>query len=182
VTYQPGLGDAGITQIQGEVGRLIRLGQWLNGDGFADFEHAFVYIGDGQIVEAEPGGARIAQLAEYDARTVAWLRCPPEYRENVAAAARSLEGTPYSFLDYVAIAAHRLHIPAPGLKRLIGRRRICSALADAAADMGGWHWYADDRWYGDVTPADIWGLIRTQDAMTPPPAPPKRNVVPGSAA
>lgn len=179
--YDPLPGDVGCTQIEGDVGRLIRLGQWLNGDGFADFEHVFISIGNGQIVEAEPGGARVAELTEYDQRTVAWLKCPTEHREAVAEAARSLVGTPYSFLDYLAIALHRLHIPAPGLRRFIASRKhdMCSALADLAAMLGGWHWYDDGRWEGYITPADVWALIQKQNAATPAPVPPKRPIVPG---
>lgn len=162
--YDPQPGDIGVTQIEGDVGRLIRFGQWLNGDGFADYEHAFVYLGNGQIAEAEPGGARIAELTEYNRRNVAWLRCPPEHREAVAAAARSLIGTPYSFLDYLAFALHRFHVPAPGLRRYIASRKhlLCSAYADYAAELGGWTLFDDGRWWGYVDPAAIWELIREQ--------------------
>jgi cell wall-associated NlpC family hydrolase len=136
--------------------------------GFADYEHAFVYLGNGEIAEAEPGGARIAELIEYDARNVVWLRCPPARRQAVADAARSLEHTPYSFLDYLALAAHRLHIPAPWLRTYIAshKHKICSAFADYAAQLGGWQIFLDGRWDGDVTPADIWQLIRVQDDLT----------------
>lgn len=181
--YDPQPGDVLCTQITGDVGRLIRFGQWLNGDGFADFEHCAIYIGNGQIVEAEPGGARIAELTEYDQRAVAWLRCPPQFGEAVAEAARGLVGTPYSFLDYLAIALHRFHIPAPGLRKFIASRKheMCSALADLAAMLGGWHWYDDGRWEGYVTPADVWALIQKQDAVTAPPRVPHRPIVPGTA-
>lgn len=164
MTYDPQPGDVLCTQIEGDVGRLIRLGQWLNGDGFADFEHCAVYIGNGQIVEAEPGGARIAELTEYNQRALVWLRCPDQYRDAVAAAARTQVGVPYSFLDYLAIALHRFHIPAPGLRAFIasGRHAMCSALADRIAALGGWHWYDDGRWEGYVTPADVWELIQAQ--------------------
>lgn len=137
-TAEPGVGDIGVTQIRGDVGFLIRLGQLINGSGWADFEHAFTYVGDGRIVEAEPGGAREADLSEYDARTVVWVRCPDECRDAVAAAARGLIGTPYSGLDYVAIAAHRFHIP--GFKRvaLSTSSMICSTLTVIAARRGGW--------------------------------------------
>ena len=153
----PQPGDIGVTRIGGDLGRLIRLGQWLAGSGFANFEHAFVCIGDGQIVEAEPGGARIADLAEYDSRTTVWLRCPDQHREAVAQAARSLVGTPYSFADYAAFALHRFHIPAPGLRRYIqsSKHLICSALADRAAELGGWILFSDGRWDGYVDPADL---------------------------
>lgn len=161
---EPRPGDIGCTQITGDVGRLIRFGQWLNGSGFADFEHAFVFVGDGQIVEAEPGGARIADLDEYDARTIVWLRCPAQFRQSVAQAARSLVGTPYSFADYLAFALHRFHIPAPKLRRYIqsSKHLICSALADRAAELGGWILFSDGRWDGYVDPADIAKLARDQ--------------------
>lgn len=181
--YEAFPGDIAVIQIEGDVGRLIRLGQWLNGDGFADFEHVFVYVGNGQIVEAEPGGARIAELTEYNRRNVRWLHCPPEHRIAVAEAARSLVGTPYSAADYVAIAAHRLGLPVPGLRRYVqsSGHLICSQLADRAAAIGGWHLFDDGRWDGYVTPADIWALIRQQDTTAPAPSAPRRPIVPGLA-
>jgi hypothetical protein len=165
-TTDLGPGDIGCTQITGDVGLLIRLGQWLNGDGFADYEHAFVYVGDNRIVEAEPGGARPASLTEYAPRTVVWLHCPEQYRATVTAAAISLIGTPYSAADYFALALHRCHIPAPGLRRYIqsSGHLICSTLADRAAQLGGWTLFDDGRWCGDVTPADLARLALSQGA------------------
>jgi hypothetical protein len=156
----PQPGDIGCTQITGDVGLLIRIGQYLNGDGFANYEHAFVYVGDDRIVEAEPGGARSGSLDEYDSRMIVWLRCPDEHRTAVATAAISLIGTPYSALDYAALAAHRFHIPVPGLRRYVqaSGHLICSQLADRAAELGGWTLFNDGRWPGYVTPADLANL------------------------
>lgn len=158
---EPSLGSIGLVAMSGTVGRLIRLGQWLNGDGFANYQHAFVYVGDGEIIEAMPGGALLSRLDKYDSDSVAWLPCPPEFGAQVASAARSLEGVPYSFLDYFAIAAHRFHLPIPHLKKYIEDtgHMICSQLADHAALQGGWHLFEDERWEGFVTPLDILGLI-----------------------
>jgi hypothetical protein len=172
VTYEPQPGDIGLTQIHGGVGLGIRIGQWLNGDGFADYEHAFVVVGevdgyDGpQLIEAEPGGARQMPLVTYDADRVAYLHCPESDRDAVAAAALELIGTPYSFLDYGSLALHRLHIPAPLLRRYIrsSGHEICSQLADLAACRGGWHLYTDGRWPQDVTPGDLRLLVRKQNA------------------
>lgn len=189
--YEPQPGDIGLTQIRGAVGLGIRIGQWLNGDGFANYEHAFVVsevvpTGDGKpplvfIVEAEPGGAHEAPLTEYDANAVAWLRCPEQYRSAVAAAARDQIGTPYSFLDYLAIALHRFHIPMPGLRAYIasGKHAQCATLADRIAALGGWHLYDDGRWEGYVTPEDLWHLVQKQNAETPAPSVPHRPIVPG---
>lgn len=158
---EPALGSIGLVTMPGTVGRLIRLGQWLNGDGFANYQHAFVYVGNGEIIEAMPGGALLSRLDKYDPGTVAWLQCPTEFGAAVAEAARGLEDVPYSFLDYFAIAAHRFHLPIPLLKRYISStgHMICSQLADYAALDGGWHLFADERWEGFVTPLDIYGLI-----------------------
>lgn len=154
---RPQPGDIGITSVRGTVGRLISLGEWMLGDGFQPWDHAFVHVGGGQLIEAEPGGARLASLAEYNDRAVLWLRCPEQYRAGVAHAARLLEGTPYSAADYFAIAAHRLHVPVPGLRDYVAAsgHLICSALADRAAELGGWHLFDDGRWNGFVVPADL---------------------------
>lgn len=189
--YEPQPGDIGITQIHGAVGLGIRVGQWLNGDGFANYEHAFVVtevVPDGDrkrpivlIVEAEPGGAHEVPLAQYNHNTIAWLRCPEPYRHDVAAAALALRGTPYSFLDYAAIAAHRLHLPIPWLRSYVrsSKHLICSQLADRAAANGGWRLFDDGRWDGYVTPDDLWHLALELDAATPAPPVPHRPIVPG---
>lgn len=164
-TYVPQPGDIGLVRIPGAGGFLIRIGQFLCGDGFADTEHAFVVLGGGELVEAEPGGARIRPLSDYDGAPVVWLRCPPQYRAAVAAAARELEGTPYSWGDYFAIAAHRLRVPVPGLRTYIKSRRheMCSALADEAAAQGGWELFDDRRWEGYVTPGALRKLAENQN-------------------
>jgi hypothetical protein len=172
VNDAPRPGDIGLTSIDGEVGRLIRLGQWLNGTGFNAYQHAFVVVSESEtpvIVEAEPDRARLAPLSQYDGRGVVYLRCPAERRRAVAEAARSLLGTPYSFLDYASLAARRLHIPAPHLRAYIAGsgHMICSQLADEAAQRGGWHLFDDGRWPGDVTPGDLYRLVRERiHAMT----------------
>lgn len=164
MSIEPGMGYIGLTGISGGVGRGIRFGQWLNGNGWSDYQHAFVHVGEGRIVEAEPGGAIESYLSRYAEETVRWLRCPVDRGPAVAAAARSLLGTPYSFLDYGAIALHRLHIPAPHLKAYIttSRHEICSQLCDDAAMRGGWHLFKDHRWPGYVTPGDLYRLYLLQ--------------------
>lgn len=159
-------GDFGLCRIDGGVGFLIRLGQWLNGGGFADLEHAFLYIGDGRIIEAQPGGAVEADLAEYADRPIVWStgRIPltDEQRPAIVAAARSYLGVPYGFADYLALAARRFHIPVPGLRRWIAGSHsvICSQLVDQAYQDAGVHLFIDGRAPGDVTPADLYKLIR----------------------
>lgn len=136
-------GDFGLVTIEGGVGKLIRFGQWLNGDGFYNYEHAFIYIGNGQIVEAEPGGAVISQLDEYDGRAILWstdlVTLTDAQRSAIVESAVSQVGTPYSFLDYVAIALYRVGIKHPGISKrvLSSKHLICSQLvAQDYADAG----------------------------------------------
>lgn len=152
-------GDFGLVRINGYAGTMIRIGQALNGDGFGEYEHAVLDIGNGELVEAEPGGARIRPLSEYDGTNIVWSgwTMTDVARMSVAAHGRDLVGTPYSALDYLALAAHRLHIPAPGLRRRVSdtRHLICSQLVDEAYWRAGLIMFADGRWPGYVTPGSL---------------------------
>lgn len=168
LTYVPKTGDFGVTPLSGPAGPLIRLGQWLNGDGFVDFEHAFVYVGgpDQLIVEAEPGGAVMRPL-HYSTGRTAWYAAPPGVGEPIAQAAKSKIGVPYSALDYYALAAVRVR--AWPLDKFLRNRvtasnnMICSQLVDWAYLTAGVHLFQDGRTPGDVTPADLYELIVEQE-------------------
>lgn len=170
--YVPQLGDIGIVTIRGAGGAGIGWAERLAGAGRnAKWRHAFgvsaVNVGAERatrIVEAEPSGAREVSLAEYDPKSILWLRCPPQYGETVAAALFAMVGTGYSWADYAAVGLHRLHIPAPGLRAYVGRsnRRMCSQLVDLAAQRGGWQIFDDGRWPGFVIPSDLAAVAERQ--------------------
>jgi len=149
----------GLVPMGGTGGRIIRPLQWLNGDGFNDFEHAFVALPGNMIIEAEPGGARIVPLHYTN---VHW--CEGIYgllsatARDVEMAAAGLRGVPYSWLDYGALAAHRLHVPVPGLRGFIAAsgHEICSQLADELYLRLGAHIFEDGRWPGYVTPGALY--------------------------
>lgn len=159
VIPQPGM--IGLTQISGNTGKAIAVGQWLNGEGFREWQHAFVYLPDNQILEAEPGGAVIRPLSYSN---IYWCEglynlLPTLGRQPglQKLAASQLQGIPYSFADYAALAARRLHIPAPHLKQFIqdSGHQICSQLADDFYLRLGAHVFDDGRWPGYVTPASL---------------------------
>ena len=159
----PQLGDFGLVKMNGDAGRLIRFGQWLNGDGFADYEHAVVYVGNDRIIEAEPGGAKLSHVTRYKdiLWSTGWVDLTDAQRRVIALTARALEGTPYSTVDYFAIAAKRLHIPGFGLlKRYVAssKHMICSQLVDYCYQAAGVELFPNHRWNGYVTPADLYGL------------------------
>jgi uncharacterized protein YycO len=168
----PRPGDIGLTSISGPVGRLIEVGQWLNGDGFAQWEHAFIVLPGDRLIEAEPGGAQIAPLSEYDDRDVVYVSPPgltSAQRKAICDNARKYEGTPYSFADYAALAAHRFHLPTPGLRRFVEStgHMICSQLCDRAYADAGIHLFDDGRWPGFVTPMDLYNVLSSPLRLTP---------------
>lgn len=161
-------GDIMLTQIVGVVGKMVEFGQWLNGDGFTEFEHAVVYKGNGVVIEAEPGGARERNLSDFNGRPQFWstgvITLTATQRTDIVDAAIGYLRTPYSFLDYDALAAHRLHIPAPGLRQYIANtgHMICSQLADQCYADAGVHLFTDGRWPGYVTPGDLYKRFRQE--------------------
>lgn len=161
---QPLPGDIGLTNVEGAVGLGIQVGQWLLGDGDCPYEHAFLVLPDGQLLEAQPGGARIAGLDEYAGRQVLYVApegLTDEQRAAICAAAMKYVGVPYSFLDYAAIAAHRFRLPIPWLRRYVASTKhlICSQLVDQCYADAGVRLFQDGRWPGYVCPADLYRLL-----------------------
>ena len=155
--------DFACVSMGGEAGKLVALGERLNGDAFTQYQHAFVYMGDRRIVEAEPGGARERPLQGYG--SIVWstgkIPLTAAQRGLIVAAAAGYVGTPYSYTDYMALAMHRLHIPFPWLKRYISstHHMICSQLVDQCYADAGVHLFTDGRWPGYVTPASLAAVI-----------------------
>jgi len=170
VTYTPQPGDMATCIVPGPVSPLIRLGEWANGDGFRPAGHAFIYIGHGDIVGANPGGARQNRLATTGYIDITWsapaIQPTAAQRSDMVHHALALIGTPYSALDYLALSTHRLHLPAPGLRAYVASTRhlICSQLVDAVACAAGVHLFTDGRWPGYVTPAELYNLFTTRGA------------------
>ena len=184
-------GDFAAVRMGGTTGRLIRIGEFLNGNGFGDWEHAIFYagddpdLGDDLILEAEPGGARLVPF-HYALTEVLWSTDNPLLNLNLSqqqlamTVAKHWKGVPYSFLDYLALAAHRLHIPGwlpfwfspvkaakqrfrhlVTLKTYVAEtgHDICSQLADLCRLELKSNLFSDGRWPGYVTPLALANLI-----------------------
>ncbi|MFD9205942.1 hypothetical protein ACFVZM_06640 [Streptomyces sioyaensis] len=156
-------GDFALTKIRGIAGAAISAGQFLIGDG-APVQHAMVYVGDGLIVQAMPGGAECIRL-EDASPVVAWSTGKFEMtdwqRDGIVFAARALVGTPYSFLDFGSLALERFHIRSQWVRDYVQStgHMICSQLVDEAYRRAGVSLFADGRTPGDVTPGDLYRLI-----------------------
>ncbi len=126
MTYKPQLGDYGVVATKGTIGFLIQLGT------LTKFNHAFIYIGDGKIIEAQPGGVVISEVSKYS--NIVWNKNEPKTdKQRVALVNKALThlGHSYSFLAIAAIALQIFHIPRPSwmTKRLAkSGDDICSQL------------------------------------------------------
>jgi hypothetical protein len=171
-------GDIAVVHSTSLVGAAIRVLQdWSGGSG--QFEHVIVGVDGGQIVEAVPGGARHVPF-HYDPQYVYWshdaVPLTAAQRRKVVSSALwyagegGAEPVPYSFGDYLAIAAHCWHIPAPGLADFIADtgHMICSQLADQCLADAGVHLFTDGRWPGYVRPYDIECRIGARPLWAPP--------------
>lgn len=210
-TYLPG--SFVVVGITGRIGTLITLGERVAGAAAVDAKYchaAIITSADGDLVEAEPGGARTGHISEYDTepqlvsdgpiqkamalkrRTLASLQqnapqlaaiapsaddLEASLRAKVVATATALVGTPYSALDYVALAALHLHIPSQRIRDRVASsgHMICSQLVDEVYRRVGIELFTHRR-PGDVMPSDLAAWIRAYDAMQRHPA--GRRLVP----
>jgi hypothetical protein len=170
-------GDFAVCQISGVGGLGISVAELAIRGQYREWDHALAYLGQGMCLQAEPHGAQIVarpvrpgdlwssglpSLALTDTQQgLAWMT------------GQSLDGTPYSWLDYAALAAAGLHIPAPHLRAYIkaSAHAMCSQLVDLFRLLLGSHLFTGEtpeRWEGDVTPWDL-GHLLTQAGARPAP-------------
>ena len=127
MTYEPIAGDYGVVQTNGPIGFLIQLGTMTK------YNHAFIYIGNGQIIEATPRhGVIVSPVTNYE--NIAWNQHEvktDEQRAGIVAEAKTHLGASYNFLDYFAIIMRIARFNAPfWLTRHIAasKSEICSEL------------------------------------------------------
>lgn len=166
----PAPGDFGVTRTGGLAAAAIRWGT------NSPVNHAFIYIGHGKIIEADPHGARVNNAAAYPGATWSTGRLPAlldAERKAVVEAALHMAGTPYGWADIAAITLAQKRLGGlidadlaadrqPWIVRRLCRtdRLICSQLVDLAYERAGLHLYDDGRLPGLVSPGDLLALIR----------------------
>jgi hypothetical protein len=120
-----------------------------------------MYLGDGLIIEAMPGGARIRNVSEYSSREIFWCTAIAEATKDhlprAVQIATSFRGVGYSFLDYLELICARFGIRSARLRAAIAStgHLICSQLCVRAIDLAGYVLFPD-RWRGLVDPGDIY--------------------------
>ena len=178
-----------LTRISGRTGWWVGLAQALAGIP-SRWTHGGIIGSEGRTYEAGPGGVYIGSQADLkgkphlvcDALVTGLMgeadlldrfiaaKVENEIRCLAADAAHAHLGTPYSFLDYLALALLHLEAWVTGkptghtswwLTNRIRRRvqnsghLICSAFIDHWASHMDVELFDDDRLPGDVTPADL---------------------------
>lgn len=162
-------GDFIVTRIRNGWGDLIGFMEELNDFdkmGLDVYQHAATYVGDGKIVEAQPGkaGAVTSELSKYqDGRPLLYstgrLDIDKATLQRVSAIAVSLVGTRYSFATYLALGAHRFDLPVPFLDHFVAdsHRMICSTMVGYAYMKAGRPLF--NKWTGDIVPKDLASIL-----------------------
>jgi hypothetical protein len=139
-------GVFGVSHGSGAAGEIIRTATQSSAG------HAFLYLGNGQIVSGQPTRAVVEPADSYSDAIWAWRMWDQlkaagwtaamvlAAQAKVVARGRALIGTDYDWPAYAAFAAEVLHLRSTG--QLAGyfaadRARVCSALVDDAETAGG---------------------------------------------
>lgn len=150
----------------------VTFGQWLlarTAPEERDIDHVFIVTSNDSInglaiVQAMPSGAEEIEISQ-EHWTEHYLYLRPAYSfgqaERAAEAAREYVGTPYSFLDYSAIAMHHVDSDSIGSKAVAryvtdSGHMICSQLVDQSLTDAGMHVFTDDRLPQDVMPVELY--------------------------
>lgn len=157
---RPKPGNYGVSHGGGLVGELIRHAteSWAG--------HAFVYVGDGMIIEAAPPATRLAPAASH--ADAVWNLGEPltdDQRKKIVARAHALLGTPYDYGAYIGFALEVLKLASGKELEPVFKRdhwRVCSA--DVADEYGfaGIDLTAGLKVPNLVSPADLYDRIARQ--------------------
>jgi len=135
-TYEPRIGDYGCVKTHGFFGWLIRLGT------FSRWNHSVIYVGNGEVVSADPTGVKINKVSDYT--NVAWNQheeLDDNQRMQITNAALEAVGKPYDFFTIADLAFRilGLKVLTAGLLGRLARNRgyICSELVAECYRKGG---------------------------------------------
>jgi hypothetical protein len=128
--------------------------------------HAFVYIGNGQIIEAAPPAARVSPVASHpDAAWNARFPLTGAQRERICARARALVGCPYDYPAYVGFALKVLKLRDGAELDPVFKAdhwRVCSALIADCYAYAGVRLGAGLKEPNLISPADLYNMIARQ--------------------
>ena len=153
-------GSYGVSHGSGITGELIRHAteSWAG--------HAFVYVGNGQIIEAMPPVARVSAAASHP--DAVWnVRYPltDAQRDRICARARALAGRPYDYPAYTGFALKVLKIGDGAELDPVFKAdhwRVCSALVADCYAYAGIRLETGRKAPRPISPAVLYDLIARQ--------------------
>jgi hypothetical protein len=153
-------GCYGVSHGSGLTGELIRHAteSWAG--------HAFVYIGNGQIIEAAPPVAKVSSAASHP--DAVWnVRYPltDDQRDMICARAHALVGCPYDYPAYVGFALKVLKLRDGAELDPVFKAdhwRVCSALVADCYAYAGIRLGAGLKEPHLIGPADLYNMIARQ--------------------
>jgi len=126
--FEPMLGDYFVVHTTGIPAKLIQIGTR------SKWNHAGIYIGNGEIIEARPTGVKKAPVTKYNELPIIWSNkdLNQEQRENIASFAKKFENDGYGIWSIVSLGFKCLTfgiplIPADWIA-IREKRVICSQL------------------------------------------------------
>jgi uncharacterized protein YycO len=136
-SYDPRIGDYGVVRSNGIFARLIQIGT------VSRWNHAFVYIGDGQIIEANPRGIEVSSVFKYP--LIAWNQheeLDAKERHIIVEHAKAQIGKPYNFLVIANLALRILGLKVLANTKLLYKMAqkdgyICSELVAECYKVAG---------------------------------------------
>lgn len=125
------------------------------------------YYSRPRLVQAMPGGAEEIELRHEKHWNTNYCFVRPAYLNSavsaawVAREAQKYVGTPYSLLDYLAIAGLHAGVRNGPVRRYVrtSKHMICSQLADQAMADAGFHVFHDGRLPQDVMPVELYRAL-----------------------
>lgn len=146
----PNSGDYFVVKTNGWAGWLIRIGTG------SKWNHAGIYIGHNQIVEARPVGVTISDLSKYDGMPIIWNTnvdtISTADREIIVERAKKFVGDKYGVWSIINLALKIIFLGVfPNLRRAEDENAvICSQLVAWAYSVG--HVKVSDKQHALVTP------------------------------
>ena len=126
---EPNVGDYFVVRTTGLAARLIQIGT------FSKWNHAGIYMGHGQIIEARPTGVTISPITKYANNKIIWntnhdTSLTAHERDKLSYYARRFVGEKYGTWSIAALAFRCLGVGLLPLDALAERedRVICSQL------------------------------------------------------
>ena len=153
-------GSYGVSHGSGITGELIRHAteSWAG--------HAFVYVGNGQIIEAMPPVARVSAAASHpDAVWNVHYPLTDAQRDAIVARAHALVGCTYDYPAYVGFALEVLKLANGQELDPVFRQdhwRVCSALVADCYTYAGQNLEQGLTYPNLISPADLYNMIARQ--------------------